>query len=162
MAALLVKLLLLVMMELAAGQEYCSSRGLDGTSPGTESQPRETCPYLLEVESGWIPGSPILSTYNPIIFHFHSLFCCLTVLYIYTVQLSGRELETETDLKLFLVSMQLGSSLIGEMVTSDDQVTTTCQNTSVRESNSTAVKELVEFSWIAPKDLGKDEQVIVR
>lgn len=62
--------------------------------------------------------------------------------------------------QLFLVSVQLGSSLIGEMTSEDSAAMATCRNTSLQHSDL-ANKTSVSLSWHAPADITAT-QVIVR
>ena len=82
-------------------------------------------------------------------------------IFIFTVQILDAG-NPDNPFQLFLVSVQHGNSLIGEMRVgpdSNDSVLT-CGTTSIKNAD-TSNKTEVEFYWTAPSDLDAD-QVIVR
>ena len=82
-------------------------------------------------------------------------------IFIFTVQILDAG-NPDNPFQLFLVSVQHGNSLIGEMrggPESNDSVLT-CGTTSIKNAD-TSNKTEVEFYWTAPSDLDSD-QVIVR
>lgn len=66
----------------------------------------------------------------------------------------------EKPFQLFLVSVQLGNSLIGRMIAQDEGTVETCRNTSVQHSDLSD-KPDATFTWEAPSDIAATE-VIVR
>lgn len=77
------------------------------------------------------------------------------------VQLSGVG-ETEiVTFQSYLVSVQLGNSLIGSMSASSNLSETVCADTSIKNANSDN-KTVVLFTWTPPDNLDVDAEVIIR
>ncbi|XP_067942464.1 uncharacterized protein [Watersipora subatra] len=110
---------------LANGVEHCASREFSDYSGTVRTDLR--CPYWLFVGS-WRPGQE--------------------------VRMELAHIDGD-PFQLFLVSVQLGNSLIGQMTSSSNQSTVTCRGTSVQHSDLSD-KTFVDFSWTAPSDLSVD------
>ncbi|KAF6035386.1 hypothetical protein EB796_006298 [Bugula neritina] len=120
------------MAEVSGNVQFCSSRVFAGYN-GTVLNDETGCPYFLESEE-WAPGIPTKMTISQ---------------------------EEGKPFQLFIVSVQLGNSLIGEMSSNDMTAEATCANSSLKHADLVN-KTVVTLTWTAPLNLAADDLPFVR